>query len=137
MNNWKQHFDNMAEGKIPPDEIYVLNQRGRGLGYNRKGKVLYKLKTTHLNNTIPSMVTPVAQGLAQAISKVKDRNRIHNIKSCRTRKISSNTSGRRRGNISKRKKTVKAKKKKVVQRRKPVKRKRKKVTKKTIKDIFH
>ena len=78
LEKWKEHFKHMAKGEIPPDDIYVLNQRGRGLGNNRNGKVLHKVKQSGQGPVQkPVMVTPVAQGLAQAKSKIQEQKLGH------------------------------------------------------------
>ena len=45
----------------------MLNQRGRGLGNSRNGKILHRIPQKGAG---PSVILPVVQGIAQAESQV-------------------------------------------------------------------
>ena len=115
VEKWKNHFISMAKGHNHPDDIYVLNQRGRGLGISKKGKVIYRVNQKGQGN----IVTPVAQGIAQAKSTI----------------------ARNKGAIKRRKSTPKRRKAIGHRRRKSKKtnsskKKKKKTTKKSHRNIF-
>ena len=121
----KEHFKHMANSVIPSDNVYVLNQRGRGLGNNRKGSILYKVKQSGEGRN-PQMVTPIAQGLAQAKSILNER-KVGQYQRKSIKRSKSSTRSRRRkrhhtGRISKRKTNTK---------RKPIRRKKSRKNNKT------
>lgn len=126
----QSHFRAMARGEIPVEEIYVVNQRGRGLGNSRKGKVVYRIgQTSGQKGSGPGMmVTPVAQGLAQAKSKVRGLSKGRKTGRKRSIKRVKRNHRRRKSTTTKQtrsKRTSKAKRRKPTIRKKKTKKSRK------------
>ena len=93
VQKWKNHFQAMAQGKIPLDDIYILNQKGRGLGSNNRGKALYKVQSggqTPSNvTTTKTVTTPVNRGYAMAQARIKNSNKLS-----RSQPLKKRTSGK-------------------------------------------
>lgn len=136
---WKNHFQNMAKGNIPLDSVYVLNQKGRGIGSNRTGKVIYKVNQ-HGSAASPTIISPVTQGIEQAKIRLKKQNRgtfpRKTSKSIKrkpnAKKVKSNKSSQR----SKTSKKITTKKKSSKSNIKKRKTKKKTTTKRKVRDIF-
>ena len=116
VNKWKEHFQAMAKGKVPLDDMYILKhkQRGRGLS-NGRGRIVYKVNQSGGDKTLPQVISPIAQGLDQAKSKVRkalpnkrrsSKNRRQSSSRPRKRKVKSKAPKRK--STSSRKKSTKS-----------------------------
>ena len=82
VQKWKSHFQSMAEGKIPFDDVYIINQRGRGLGTTNRGKALYKVQSggqtpSNVTTTTETVTTPVNRGFAMAQARIRNSNKLN------------------------------------------------------------
>ena len=91
VQKWKNHFQSMAQGKIPLDDIYVLNRRGRGLGTTSyRGKALFKVQSggqapSNITTT-KTVTTPVNRGFVIAQARIRNSNKLSRsqpLKTCR------------------------------------------------------
>ena len=67
IEKWKEHFRHMAQkANMNEDDIFIVNQSGRGLGRNTYPKhTLYKVRKT-IRNTPVTIVSPVVGNLDRA-----------------------------------------------------------------------
>ena len=123
IEQWKSHFKAMAKGQTPLNEIHVLNQRGRGLGNSRNGKILYRISQKGAG---PSVISPVVQGIAQAESRLKESQGQHGgQKRKRKRSIKRSSSKVKCRKVSKTRRVRTSSKASTQKRRKFIQRKRK------------
>ena len=125
VQKWENHFRAMAQGKVPLDDIYVMHQKGGGLGTNFKGRALYKVQTggnmpTKSSTKTATVTNPINRGYAMAKARIRNAGGI-------TRKRKTPVRGRRRT-----KKVIKARKRPIT-RRKVVRPQRRKTTKSSYK----
>ena len=114
VEKWTNHYKSMAEGKVPLEDMYILNQRGRGLGVGARGKIIYKIHKPSNSATSPQIISPVAQGINQAESMVKRKKNIKRVGK-KKRSQSQRRCPRRQKKIkrrTKKKTTIRKKKKK-------------------------
>jgi hypothetical protein len=125
---WKRHFQSMAKGEIPVEDVYLLNQKGRGFGHNRRGRVVYKVQKGSGSGSSkgPVMISPIAQGLNMAKSELAAQKKGSTINRGRSKSKITKASKRRPVKRSKSKKKKTKKKKKSTgpkkSKKKPVKR---------------
>lgn len=116
----ERYFTEMSKGKIEPSEMYIINQKGRGIGNPRRGRAMYKIPNQIGSGPKPSFISPVTQGIAQARSKTKQgtkrkRSASSSHSTKRRRKVKTSSAnkkkkgGKTRGRHSKKKKTTKKK----------------------------
>ena len=74
IEKWKEHFRHMGQkGHTHEDDIFVLNQSGRGLGRNAYPKhTLYKVRKT-IGNTPVTIVSPAVGNLDRTKALMEGR----------------------------------------------------------------
>ena len=112
LEKWKEHFINMAKGNVPLEQVYVLSQKGRGIGRNRKGKIMYGISNQKGSGSLD--VTPIEQGIEQAKSLLESDYGINpkSIKGHSSHKKSSKSSRHQTSKNKKKKNKTIGKKKK-------------------------
>ena len=135
----------MAYGKIPVENVYVLNQKGKGLGTNPKGWALYKIQSGGQSISNP-MNSPANKGYVMAIGQIKNtekRTKSRNRRSTKGIKHRTIKGIKRRNNKGKIRKVTKHVWSKTSSKRKPKRTtnckavsKKRKTIRRWVKDIF-
>ena len=114
VETWKRHFKSMAHKAFPNEDMYIVNQSGRGLGRNAFNRTTYKIRGSPSKgkNAVIEIVSPVAQEVERA--KVLLGSEPIKRKACK--KKGSSKKGRCTGKV--RKRTAPKKKKKVTKKTK-------------------
>ena len=143
VQKWRNHFQQMARGKIPQEDLYMMNQKGRGLGTGYRGRALYQIQSGGQGgiSVIPS---PSERGYAMAMGRIRNSRKKQTLtKKRKTKSTSRKKPIKRKTKSKKTSKVVKRGKRKTSPKSKPAKRKstpkkkKKKTTiKKKVKDIF-
>ena len=117
VNMWKEHFENMAKGKLPSSSIYnIPNQRGAGAVGNsyRANKKIFSVQTGGAAEATETIISPVKGALDQTKSEIQNKQKT--IKDTDIENNLSSTKSISRGR-TKKSSNITAKKKKVTKKR--------------------
>ena len=109
VGQWTEHFKRFAHRAFPQEDMYVVNQTGRGLSRNAYSPTIYKIRKTEQQGPTPpvAIVSDVAANVNRARALVKRES----IKKGTGRKNSRGVSKRRGGKTSSKKRRNTPKKK--------------------------
>lgn len=127
VSQMENYFTEMSKGKIEPSELYIINQKGRGIGNPRRSKAIYRIPNQTGSGSTAPFISPIAQGIAQARSHLKQGTK-------RKRSGSASHSAKRRRTTKK--KTKKTKKKRSTKKRTKGTKKKGSKRKKTSRSVF-
>lgn len=88
VEQWKAHFKQLAHREFPNEDVYLVNQTGRGLGRNSYNRNVYKVRKPSSSQV--NIVSPVAQTVNRARALMKKKT----IKKRATSKNDSRSVGR-------------------------------------------
>ncbi len=92
VERWKEHFKRMAHKSFPHEDMYIVNQVGRGLGRNAYQTTTYKIRNPAKNtgpNPAVQIVSPVGQDVERAKALIDEKP----IKKKKTKKKTSKKAG--------------------------------------------
>ena len=104
VEQWKTHFNNMAQRETPNEDMYIVNQKGQGLGRNSYNKkTVYKVRKPAPSQV--NIVSPIAQTVNRARALMKKKSiKKRAISQSRSRSAGRSRSKKRVG--SKRKRSI-------------------------------
>ena len=73
VERWKEHFKQLAHREFPNEDMYIVNQRGRGIGRNAYKKTVYKVRNPKPGQV--NIVSPVAQTVQRARAQMNRKKR--------------------------------------------------------------
>lgn len=111
VEQWANHFKRMAHRTFPHEDMYIVNQKGRGLGRNAYSKTVYKIRSPQAEEPTPpvAIVSDVAANVNRARALVQRES----IKKKRTKRAGNSSSkGRSRKSSGKKRKKASPRKRK-------------------------
>ena len=112
VEQWKNHFKQLAHRSFPDEDMYIVNQRGRGIGRNAYRKTTYKIRKNAPSGAgSPKAPVTIVSPVAQTVNRARALTGKKPIKGRCSRPTPSRSKSRR-GKRGPRKKKSRRRKKK-------------------------